>query len=114
MNRRRERLQPSAPDFLFKEASPKSYDSAKFPVNPSAARVFCVDGVKKSLPDLYQFLVGMVANPVDYDTRDSCTLPGVGVGAFAPFMHPLHIYRVLYDAVYYTQQITISTKFRHR
>jgi len=26
----------------------------------------------------------LVANPVDYDTRDGCTLPGVGVGTMPP------------------------------
>ena len=64
MNRRRERLRPSAPDYLFKEASPKSYNSAKFPEKPSVARAFCTGGVKKALPELYQFLVGMVAPQV--------------------------------------------------
>lgn len=68
MNRRRERLPPSAPDFLFKEASPKSYNSAKFPEKPSVARAFCTGGVKKSPPDLYQFLVGMVAPLLEIDT----------------------------------------------
>ena len=63
MNRCRERLPPSAPDFLFKEASPKPYDYAKFPENSSAARASCAGGVKKALPELYQFLVGMVSNP---------------------------------------------------
>ena len=64
MNRCRERLPPSAPDFLFKEASPKPYDYAKFPENSSAARASCAGGVKKALPELYQFLVGMVAPQV--------------------------------------------------
>ena len=64
MNRRRQRLFPPAPDFLYKAASFEPYNSAKYPEKPLATGAFCPDGVKNSLPELYQFLVGMVAPQV--------------------------------------------------
>ena len=45
--RRKKHPQPSAPNFLYKEALSEPYNSAKFPAKPSAARTFRPDGVKK-------------------------------------------------------------------
>ena len=47
MDRRRQRLWPSVPDFLYKEASSESYDPAKSPGKPLATGAFRPDGVKK-------------------------------------------------------------------
>ena len=60
MNRRKQLLSPSAPDFLYKEASSESYDPVKSPKKPLATGAFRPEEVKKSLPALYQKLVGMV------------------------------------------------------
>ena len=46
MNRRRQRLFPPAPDFLYKAASFEPYNSAKYPEKPLATGAFCPDGVK--------------------------------------------------------------------
>lgn len=44
--RRKKHPQPSAPNFLYKEALSEPYNSAKFPEKPSGARAFRPDGVK--------------------------------------------------------------------
>ena len=44
--RRKKHPQPSAPNFLYKEALCEPYNSAKFPEKPSGARAFRPDGVK--------------------------------------------------------------------
>ena len=75
MDRRRQRLRPSAPDFLYKEASPKSYDSAKSPEKPLATGAFRPDGVKKSLLGLYQILVGMVAEKEGFEPSRQLSHP---------------------------------------
>ena len=64
MNRRRQPLLQSAPDLLYKEALSEPYNSAKSPGKTLATGAFCPDGVKNSLPALYQKLVGMVAPQV--------------------------------------------------
>ena len=64
MDRRRQPLLQSAPDLLYKEALSEPYNSAKSPGKPLVTGAFCPDGVKNSLPELYQFLVGMVAPQV--------------------------------------------------
>ena len=67
MNRRKQLLSPSAPDFLYKEASSESYDPVKSPKKPLATGAFRPEEVKKSLPALYQKLVGMVAHPAGFE-----------------------------------------------
>ena len=62
--RRKKHPQPSAPNFLYKEALSEPYNSAKSPGKPLATGAFRPVGVKKSLPALYQKLVGMVAPQV--------------------------------------------------
>ena len=47
MNRRKQLLLPSAPDFLYNEALPEPYDSAESPEKPLATGAFCPNGVKK-------------------------------------------------------------------
>ena len=47
MDRRRQQLWPSAPDFLYKAASFEPYNSAKYPGKPSGTRASSPDGVKK-------------------------------------------------------------------
>ena len=46
--RRKKHPQPSAPNFLYKEASSESYDPAKSPGKPLATGAFRPDGVKKT------------------------------------------------------------------
>ena len=67
MNRRKQLLSPSAPDFLYKAASFEPYNSAKYPEKPLATGAFRPEEVKKSLPALYQKLVGMVAHPAGFE-----------------------------------------------
>ncbi len=70
IDRRKLLLQSSPPSFMFKEESAKSYDQARFPGKPSAAEAFCSGGVKKSPPELYQFLAGMAPpNMLSFDTH---------------------------------------------
>ena len=45
--RRKKHPQPSAPNFLYKEALSEPYNSAKSPGKPLATGTFCPDGVKK-------------------------------------------------------------------
>ena len=64
MNRRRQRLFPPAPDFLYKAASFEPYNSAKYPEKPLAAGAFCPDGVKK-VPTFVSFRAGSPVRTVE-------------------------------------------------
>ena len=44
--RRKKHPQPSAPNFLYKEALSEPYNSAKSPGKPLVTGAFCPDGVK--------------------------------------------------------------------
>ena len=68
MNRRKQLLLPSPLDFLYKEALSEPCNSVKFHGKPFSAGAFNSDGVKKSLPALYQKLVGMMAPLPEIDT----------------------------------------------
>ena len=87
MNRRRQRLFPPAPDFLYKAASFEPYNSAKYPEKPLATGAFCLDGVKNSLPELYQFLVGMVAEAVGFEPTCPLGQPHFECGSLRPLRY---------------------------
>ena len=70
--RRKKHPQPSAPNFLYKEALSEPYNSAKFPEKPSGARAFRPDGVK-NVP------TRIVSNP----SRESGTSMGTRTPVFA-------------------------------
>ena len=87
MNQRRQRLFPPAPDFLYKAASFEPYNSAKYPEKPLATGAFCPDGVKNSLPELYQFLVGMVAEAVGFEPTCPLGQPHFECGSLRPLRY---------------------------
>ena len=87
IDRRKQLLLPSAPDLPYNKALPELYDSAKSPEKPSVTRVSCPNGVKKSLPALYQKLAGVVAEAVGFEPTCPLGQPHFECGSLRPLRY---------------------------
>ena len=94
IDRRKQLLLPSAPNFLYKEALSEPYNSAKFPEKPSGARAFRPDGVK-NVP------TRIVSNP----SRDGGAPGGIwthGLSSRSRTLYPRSYGCKLFGLLYYS------------
>lgn len=67
-------------------------------------QLFLSKNIKRITQTLYQYLRDWMANPVDCDTTDGCTLPGAGMGAMH-LIQQAHIRIPISNSYYFGRRI---------